>query len=244
LVESLDNANNLTPLDMWRPLLDLLRRTESEEIRKNVLWILGTAVQNNTKAQDDFLTHDPVPLLLSYLDLAVSKNSETRSKAMYALSSTLKHSKLAVEKLAQHDGWNVLQRALTDTAIAVRRKTAFLIASLLIPVEAISTGQAFPNDKPFDADAISTAASTKGELESDRRNPSLLDSIISGLVNSEDVTLQETLAKCLVNFADVEGKFSAPQKEVLDPYLARHEEDTLGLDDREWKLLARVLKHR
>ena len=56
-------------------------------------------------------------MLLPYLDPAVSKSSETRSKSVYALASTLKHSKKAVELLAQQDGWVVLQHALTGAEL-------------------------------------------------------------------------------------------------------------------------------
>ena len=58
----------MTPLGMWKPLLDLLRSTSSEEIRKNVLWILGTAVQNNAKAQEDVRSFDlSVNILMTFI---------------------------------------------------------------------------------------------------------------------------------------------------------------------------------
>ncbi|KAH9920818.1 nucleotide exchange factor Fes1-domain-containing protein, partial [Epithele typhae] len=53
LVEQIDNANNLEKLKMWEPLHALLTNpTSSEEIQRHVLWVLGTAVQNNPSAQD------------------------------------------------------------------------------------------------------------------------------------------------------------------------------------------------
>jgi len=51
LIESIDNANNMESLGLWTPLMDQL---DSEEavMRKMAAWCLGTAVQNNGKAQD------------------------------------------------------------------------------------------------------------------------------------------------------------------------------------------------
>lgn len=39
-------------MNMWEPLIGLLD-SSSETITLNTLWILGTAIQNNPKAQED-----------------------------------------------------------------------------------------------------------------------------------------------------------------------------------------------
>jgi hypothetical protein len=51
LVENLDNANNMEPLGLWTPLVEELRATEAER-RMMAAWCIGTAVQNNLKAQE------------------------------------------------------------------------------------------------------------------------------------------------------------------------------------------------
>ena len=51
LIESLDNANNLEPLGLWAPLVGLLGHEEGE-LRRMAAWCVGTAVQNNVKAQE------------------------------------------------------------------------------------------------------------------------------------------------------------------------------------------------
>ncbi|KAJ3079142.1 hsp70 nucleotide exchange factor fes1, partial [Quaeritorhiza haematococci] len=54
LVESLDNANDLRPLNLWTPIIDVLKSDElSPRLRMHAAWVLGTAVQNNAKAQED-----------------------------------------------------------------------------------------------------------------------------------------------------------------------------------------------
>lgn len=51
LIESMDNANNLEPLGLWTPLVELLSH-EEPDMRRMAAWCVGTAVQNNEKAQD------------------------------------------------------------------------------------------------------------------------------------------------------------------------------------------------
>ncbi len=51
LIENLDNANNMEPLGLWTPLTGLLE-SEEPDIRRMAAWCLGTAVQNNVKAQE------------------------------------------------------------------------------------------------------------------------------------------------------------------------------------------------
>ena len=51
LVENIDNANNLSPLGLWTPLIEQLKSPESE-LRRMAAWCIGTSVQNNEKAQE------------------------------------------------------------------------------------------------------------------------------------------------------------------------------------------------
>ena len=51
LIENLDNANNMEPLGLWTPLVEQLEN-EDPDMRRMAAWCLGTAVQNNIKAQE------------------------------------------------------------------------------------------------------------------------------------------------------------------------------------------------
>jgi hypothetical protein len=51
LVEGIDNANNMEPLGLWAPLVELLG-SESGDLRGWAAWCLATAVSNNVKAQE------------------------------------------------------------------------------------------------------------------------------------------------------------------------------------------------
>ena len=141
---------DLEKLKMWEPLHALLLNS-SPEIQRQTLWVLGTAVQNNPAAQHSvrcsvppflrlladllcvqYLALSPLPALLSFLTPTV-RSGKTRSKAVYALSSLLRHNAAAVVQMADAGGWAVLRDALQDSDITVRRKVAFLFSSLLIP---------------------------------------------------------------------------------------------------------------
>jgi hsp70-interacting protein len=65
LVETIDNANNMEPLGLWTPLVELLQHKEAD-MRRMAAWCVGTAVQNNQKAQDK-VCDDAVILQLSAL---------------------------------------------------------------------------------------------------------------------------------------------------------------------------------
>ncbi|KAI0369329.1 Fes1-domain-containing protein [Pilatotrama ljubarskyi] len=141
LIEQIDNANNMEKLNMWEPLHSLLiNPSSSEEIQKQVLWILGTAVQNNPAAQHSYLALSPLRTLLSFLSPTV-RSGKTRAKAVYALSGLLKHNAAAVRQMADAGGWAVLRDALQDSDITVRRKVAFLLNTLLIPTGQPSEAQ-------------------------------------------------------------------------------------------------------
>ncbi|KAI5120248.1 hypothetical protein M0805_007552 [Coniferiporia weirii] len=135
LVENIDNANNIENMGMWSALRDLLTSPESsDDVRAAVLWIVGTAAQNNPAAQNAYLSLPDSPLLIILDHLAPGESSsKTRSKAVYALSGLLKHNARGVTLLEECGGWKVLKSALEDPDIAVRRKTVFFLNSLLVP---------------------------------------------------------------------------------------------------------------
>ncbi|KAF8586410.1 nucleotide exchange factors-like protein [Ramaria rubella] len=189
LVEQIDNANNLTPLQMYPKILSLLSQTSPDLLRMGALWILGTAVQNNPKAQADFLRYDPLPVILSILSPTSSKwhiatASQTRSKAAYALSASLKHNALAVVRLSEVDGWEILRESLQDSDITIRRKIAFLLNALLLPTLSSATSSAAPDitppgptihSSPPNTEAISSTGHTEDSAATSSLPPGLVD---------------------------------------------------------------------
>jgi len=177
LIEQIDNANNVEKMKMWEPLHGLLTSSSSPDgVKMQTLWIIGTAVQNNPSAQSSYLALSPMPTLLSFLSPDV-KSPKIRSKAVYALSGLLKHNARAVRQLEDADGWDILKAALEDSDITVRRKTAFLLNSLLIPTSPPSASAQTPQRAAAapSAGAQSTAREVilhpTAEAESQRQEP-------------------------------------------------------------------------
>lgn len=88
LIENLDNANNMEVLGLWAPLVQLLKSDEAE-LRRFAAWCVGTAVQNNSKAQERLLALEAIPAL-THLSIEDS-NEPVRRKAIYALSSEIRN---------------------------------------------------------------------------------------------------------------------------------------------------------
>lgn len=88
LIENLDNANNMTPLGLWTPMVSQLE-SEVADYRLMAAWCLGTAVQNNEKAQERFLAVNGVSKVAT---VAVDdSDAAVRRKAIYALSSSVRN---------------------------------------------------------------------------------------------------------------------------------------------------------
>ena len=51
LIENLDNANNMENLGLWMPLTKQLDNSEAQ-LRMMAAWCVGTAAQNNVRAQE------------------------------------------------------------------------------------------------------------------------------------------------------------------------------------------------
>ncbi|KAJ5415158.1 hypothetical protein N7465_003853 [Penicillium sp. CMV-2018d] len=96
LIEGIDNANNLVPLNLWKPLVDLLKHDETD-IRRMAAWCVGTAVQNNPKAQDQLVELNEIPTLVNLA--TTESNPAARKKAIYAISSAVRNHQPALDAL-------------------------------------------------------------------------------------------------------------------------------------------------
>ncbi|KAK4058391.1 hsp70 nucleotide exchange factor fes1 [Microbotryomycetes sp. JL221] len=128
---------DLKNLGLW-PRITKHLTSDDDQVLMRACWVCGTAVQNNPRANAAFLEHDPLPTINSLL-MSDSSSTSTRNKAMYCLSSTLKHSPLAVARFGQLDGWSVLRKCLQDPSSIVRNKTAFLLSQLVSQVEDVNS---------------------------------------------------------------------------------------------------------
>ncbi|KAF2218755.1 putative Hsp70 nucleotide exchange factor [Elsinoe ampelina] len=95
LIENLDNANNMSNLGLWDPLVQKLQDKDAE-VRRMAAWCVGTAVQNNVKSQVKLLAVGAIP---SIIDLAANDtNKAVRKKAIMALSSGVRNYQPALDE--------------------------------------------------------------------------------------------------------------------------------------------------
>ncbi|KAI2641886.1 Fes1-domain-containing protein [Hypomontagnella submonticulosa] len=122
LVESLDNANLLSKLGLWTPLLELLGH-EEDQLRLMAAWCVGTAVQNNAPSQERLVALGGVEKLVGMAlgermpmekragagddtteeSVAASEGEtkDVRRKAVYALSSAVRNYQPALDVAAK-----------------------------------------------------------------------------------------------------------------------------------------------
>ncbi|KAI4598919.1 hsp70 nucleotide exchange factor fes1 [Pestalotiopsis sp. 9143b] len=120
LIESLDNANLLSKLGLWSPLLGLLAHAEAD-VRRMAAWVVGTAVQNNEPSQERLVALGGVEKIVAMVlgERLAQDGSETaapaepekkdvRRKAVYALSSACRNYQPAMDvvsrELAKREG--------------------------------------------------------------------------------------------------------------------------------------------
>lgn len=97
LIESLDNANNLSNLSLWTPLLGMLE-SDHADLRRMAAWCVGTAVQNNEPSQERLLALGGLPRLLA-MATAEGEDANVRRKAVFALSSACRNYQPAMDAL-------------------------------------------------------------------------------------------------------------------------------------------------
>lgn len=128
LIENLDNANNIENMKMWDTIIDQLEH-DDEEFRQMTCSIIGTAVQNNDKAQADFTGHEQGVKRL----IKLASETPTRQKALYALSNLIRNHPASYEQFDQNNGWELLGPVLADDSInqKVKLRSLSLLSSIL-----------------------------------------------------------------------------------------------------------------
>ena len=99
LVENIDNANNMESLGLWTPLTDQLSNQEAD-LRRMAAWCIGTAVQNNVKAQERLLVMGAIPKLVK--GALEDADAAVRRKCVNALSSGVRNYQPGLNEAVEH----------------------------------------------------------------------------------------------------------------------------------------------
>ncbi|KAI8149215.1 armadillo-type protein [Fennellomyces sp. T-0311] len=214
LIEGIDNANNIENMKLWPAILSQLD-TDEPVIRKGVAWVCGTAVQNNPKAQEAFLSHGGLEKLVEVLKK--EQNKKVKATIIYAVSGLLKHSSKAQEAFEKNGGFNVLFDIVkrSDEDPATLRKTVFLFNSLLI--ENKQFGTSLLEQGGLDALDAVLVKYTEQEQDEDMVEKALRT--IHTLITETKTAVPAELKKHAQKAADTFGK------------------ENLGLADSEWQQL-------
>ena len=128
LLESLDNSNDLQPLNLWKPLIELLKDEEAQ-IRMYSAWTMGTAVQNNEKSQDAFERSGGIDAILSCL--ATETDDSVINKGLYCVSSAIRSNQRNLEKFLISDGIKFISNVCKNGNENMGRRVMFLINALI-----------------------------------------------------------------------------------------------------------------
>ena len=129
LVESIDNANDLRPLKLWPSIVGMLA-SDSPALRLHACWVLGTAVQNNPRAQQDFLDCGGLEPTLRVLEQDTDSN--VRAKALYCVSGAIRHNLAVFDAFHSLQGFRVVANALQNAEPGLLRRGVFFWKALLL----------------------------------------------------------------------------------------------------------------
>lgn len=106
LIENLDNANNIENMKLWTSIVKLLAGETPDSLRILAVSIISIAVQNNDKAQDDFLKYDGFERLLAiYPDASFT----LKLKVLFAISSLIRNNLNSFKFFNKLNGWEILK---------------------------------------------------------------------------------------------------------------------------------------
>ncbi|OXH34057.1 hsp70-like protein [Cryptococcus neoformans] len=220
LIELIDNANNMPILKLWDPLLTLLS-SPYPEIVAHTCWVIGTAIQNNIKAQAAFYIYETFPRILDiiYPPSSISPYPPSvRAKATYALSAALKHWPLASYALctttsSSESGYSVLRRGVNDPQVIVRRKMAFLVGTLAMQSSERYEGE-IPSEVRNYIEENEKNAPSESLVEGLKRE-GVFTALVEGLKQGvDDVEYEENAMRALVR-AHQQGGLTVSEKNDL-----------------------------
>ncbi|KAI9485117.1 armadillo-type protein [Zychaea mexicana] len=200
-------------MKLWPSILSQLSAEESA-IRKGIAWVCGTALQNNPKAQEAFLSHNGLEKLVEVLKNEQSK--QVKATIIYAVSGLLKHSAKAQEAFAEKGGFealfDIVKRADEPSTL---RKTIFLFNSLLIENKQFATNL-LEQGGLHDLDAVLVKYTEQEE--------------------DEDM-VEKTLRTCHTLTSETKTTVPGDLKQHAQKAADKFGQENLGLAESEWKQL-------
>lgn len=127
-VEAIDMANDLQAIGGLAPLLAYLR-SEHPSLRARAAEVVSTVVQNNQRGQDMVMAAGGLPLLL--VNFSTDDDMTSRTKALGAISSLIRHNKVGADAFRLGSGMAGLRNALQAGSPRLQRKTLQVLLYLM-----------------------------------------------------------------------------------------------------------------
>lgn len=128
IVEGIDNASNMQRMNLWPEIFACISPSESVEVVRFALWIIGTCAQNNHETQKDLLEkHNIFSRLLELWQDSTHEPAQIQPKIMYCLSALLSNNPAGLEDFVTRKGFKVID----NFTIEVANKMKFFLCTVL-----------------------------------------------------------------------------------------------------------------
>ncbi|PVU90277.1 hypothetical protein BB559_000109 [Furculomyces boomerangus] len=237
LIEQIDNAGNLEPLGLWPRIIAQLESTETE-MRLGALWVIGTAVQHNPKAQAAFSSHSGLENVLN--TFKTDPKASVKTKAVYAISSYVRNNLVGFSELVKLNGIEMLVDGIGSFP-EVSKKIVFLFSALVYESLDEIAGSDLRPPPSFPLAMIEKKIAYKllDVIEMNLNGNFSIDSVENSL------KLLSLLQKASENnhlstiFADINQKSKVDNFIKSIPTLKSKLEDS-NLTSEEWKILEKI----
>ena len=148
-------------------------------------------------ADEQFFAHNALQPIVA-LTTSTTRSTSVRAKAVYALSSSLKHWPMASSALASSSsaGYHALKSIVTDSQTVIRRKAAFLIGTLIM-----QSGEKYEGDIPKPVVELIQERMNSGEvsepLVDGLKREGVIAQLLVGLKEGGDVEYEENAIRAL-----------------------------------------------
>ncbi|KAI8846156.1 armadillo-type protein [Chytridium lagenaria] len=188
LVESLDNANDLRTLGLWKPILAVLRNEPDSKLRAAAAWVAGTAVQNNAKSQKDLLDEGGIEILLMALESET--DGAVKAKVITCISGLIRHNPTALAHVRKLNGLKVLVSMLSlrspnskgdeeeDVDKRIKKRILFLLQGIVETEENQEVLESIMGEAEKDGWVMAAACC----LEGDENDVDLMEKTLSFLL--------------------------------------------------------------
>lgn len=206
LIENLDNANNIENLKLWPSIINILESDEPS-LRIGSASVIGSAVQNNPKSQDDFYNHNGLSKLIDVL--SSKDDNEFKMKVLFSISSVIRNHSNSLKQFNDLNGWDIIEFGNNEKATI---RNLSIISSIL------------SNQNHFD-DFI------KSNLHEKKIVDKLLDSLDSFETKPENNQVADKSFNILSQLLDLKFDFNNDHLNKLSQVVPKFEKVKDQLDD-------------